>query len=329
MVAGGCSLGSAQGMSWGKAVMTEIKNLSAKQIIERGICAWERADYEAALQLFQAVLENHPGFADVHNKAGLCLAMLGDPESALEEFEKALKISDTYCKRKIGYAEFSVTEGATVTSSGDSCVETASNHYVCTGAEGGYVNVEVCLDCAPEACNSLLIQCVHPYLLNQESCECERLSLNPADPGELEQANQGEELDSLSELAPEMRRCPPGYYLDIEARMCVPAEDPNDCFDPAMLMAVVPAECDDCPPGMHYNEEIGCCEPDERAILEPAAAPSCENFTLQLGTCGGSSQGGCTRPSQYSDAGSCTSAGCAWVPDPNIVTHLAYYCTSP
>jgi tetratricopeptide (TPR) repeat protein len=91
-------------MSWGKAVMSEIKNLSAKQIIERGICAWERADYEAALQLFQAVLENHPGFADVHNKAGLCLAMLGDPESALEEFEKALKISDTYAEAHLNRA---------------------------------------------------------------------------------------------------------------------------------------------------------------------------------------------------------------------------------
>ena len=41
--------------------MSETNNLSAKQLIERGICAWERADYEAALELFQAVLEKHPG----------------------------------------------------------------------------------------------------------------------------------------------------------------------------------------------------------------------------------------------------------------------------
>ena len=84
--------------------MSDINNLSAKQLIERGICAWERADYEAALELFQGVLERHPGFADVHNKAGLCLAMLGDPEAALEEFDQALQISDTYAEAHLNRA---------------------------------------------------------------------------------------------------------------------------------------------------------------------------------------------------------------------------------
>ncbi len=84
--------------------MSDTKNLSAKQLIERGICAWERADYEAALELFRAVLRDHPGFADVHNRAGLCLAMLGDPEAALEEFDKALKISDTYAEAHLNRA---------------------------------------------------------------------------------------------------------------------------------------------------------------------------------------------------------------------------------
>ena len=85
-------------------IMPEKNNLSTKQIIERGICAWERADYEAALDLFLAVLEQHPGFADVHNKAGLCLAMLGDPEAALKEFDKALDISDTYAEAHLNRA---------------------------------------------------------------------------------------------------------------------------------------------------------------------------------------------------------------------------------
>jgi tetratricopeptide (TPR) repeat protein len=84
--------------------MSEINHLTAKQLIERGICAWERADYEAALELFQVVLERHPGFADVHNKAGLCLAMLGDPEAALEEFDHALNISDTYAEAHLNRA---------------------------------------------------------------------------------------------------------------------------------------------------------------------------------------------------------------------------------
>lgn len=84
--------------------MSDIVNLSAKQLIERGICAWERADYEAALELFRGVLKDHPGFADVHNKAGLCLAMLGDPEAALEEFEEALRISETYAEAHLNRA---------------------------------------------------------------------------------------------------------------------------------------------------------------------------------------------------------------------------------
>jgi tetratricopeptide (TPR) repeat protein len=84
--------------------MSDIVNLSAKQLIERGICAWERADYEAALELFRGVLKDHPGFADVHNKAGLCLAMLGDPEAALEEFDEALRISETYAEAHLNRA---------------------------------------------------------------------------------------------------------------------------------------------------------------------------------------------------------------------------------
>jgi tetratricopeptide (TPR) repeat protein len=84
--------------------MSEIHNHSAQQMIERGICAWERSDYEAALDQFKSVLERHPGFADVHNKAGLCLAMLGDPEGALLEFEEALKISDTYAEAHLNRA---------------------------------------------------------------------------------------------------------------------------------------------------------------------------------------------------------------------------------
>ncbi len=84
--------------------MSDFDHLSAKKTIERGICAWERADYEAALENFRVVLEHFPGFADVHNKAGLCLAMLGDPEAALEEFDAALQISDTYAEAHLNRA---------------------------------------------------------------------------------------------------------------------------------------------------------------------------------------------------------------------------------
>ena len=38
---------------------------------------------------------------------------------------------------------------------------------------------------------------------------------------------------------------------------------------------------------------------------------------------------GCTNPSQYSDAASCTAAGCAWVPDPNVIVAVIYHCVAP
>jgi len=84
--------------------MSDIEHLSVKQRIERGVSAWERSDYQSALNDFQAVLADHPGFPDVHNKAGLCLAMLGDPEAALKAFDEAIKIADTYAEAHLNRA---------------------------------------------------------------------------------------------------------------------------------------------------------------------------------------------------------------------------------
>lgn len=44
---------------------------------------------------------------------------------------------------------------------------------------------------------------------------------------------------------------------------------------------------------------------------------------------GRTTTGGCENPSQYTDAGSCTAAGCAWRQNPNIFTAVIYYCTYP
>jgi len=84
--------------------MAEKDSISIQKRIEQGISAWERSDYQTALNDFQAVLAEHPGFPDVHNKAGLCLAMLGDPEGALKEFDEALRLSDTYAEAHLNRA---------------------------------------------------------------------------------------------------------------------------------------------------------------------------------------------------------------------------------
>lgn len=39
--------------------------------------------------------------------------------------------------------------------------------------------------------------------------------------------------------------------------------------------------------------------------------------------------GGCSNPGQYSDASSCTQAGCAWVQDPTVLVAVIYHCVAP
>ncbi len=70
----------------------------ARQIVARGVSAWEQDDFSAALETFLGVLAEHPYFADVHNKAGLCLAMLGRLEEALAHFEAAVTRNPAYAE---------------------------------------------------------------------------------------------------------------------------------------------------------------------------------------------------------------------------------------
>lgn len=77
--------------------MSEDKK-RAREIVARGVSAWERDDFESALATFEKVLEEHPYFADVHNKAGLCLAMMGRLEDALGHFDEALAINPAYAE---------------------------------------------------------------------------------------------------------------------------------------------------------------------------------------------------------------------------------------
>lgn len=70
----------------------------ARDVVARGVTAWERDEFESALGTFREVLAEHPYFADVHNKAGLCLAMLNRPDEALEHFDAALKLNPAYAE---------------------------------------------------------------------------------------------------------------------------------------------------------------------------------------------------------------------------------------
>ena len=78
--------------------------MSFKQTIQRAVSAWEREDYETALATFREVLARNPRFADIQNKAGLCMAMLGDLEGALAAFDAAIALN-------AGYAEAHLNRG--------------------------------------------------------------------------------------------------------------------------------------------------------------------------------------------------------------------------
>jgi tetratricopeptide (TPR) repeat protein len=69
----------------------------ARADVARGISSWERDDFESALETFQGILEEYP-FADVHNKAGLCLAMMGRMEESLAYFDAAIELNSSYAE---------------------------------------------------------------------------------------------------------------------------------------------------------------------------------------------------------------------------------------
>jgi tetratricopeptide (TPR) repeat protein len=69
-----------------------------REIVNRGVSAWERDDFESALAAFEDALIDYPHFADVHNKAGLSLAMLGRLEEALVHFDNALECNPSYAE---------------------------------------------------------------------------------------------------------------------------------------------------------------------------------------------------------------------------------------
>ena len=239
-----------------------------------------------------------------------------------------LDVTDTYCIRKSGSVEFTVSEGATVTSSGDSCVETSPDHYICRGASGGYVNVEVCSDCKPagsesDPCPSVDCE-MGPYTLDPETCTCMM---------HIEGLNNIENEDDAPPPDIVYTPCPPGRYYDWNTESCMPFAafdlglwfNPDDYFfNPGI--PIIPDEFSECPPAWAYNEDEDCCDPKGNLNTDPAER--CESYTLQLGICE-NNQSSCVNPSQYTDANSCTAAYCSWEQNPNVQTYVAYYCTYP
>ena len=79
-------------------------DISVDQRIDRAVSAFQRHDYEDALEDLKKVLEQRPRFPDIWNKAGLCLAMIGELEKALEHLERAIEIAPDYAEAHLNRA---------------------------------------------------------------------------------------------------------------------------------------------------------------------------------------------------------------------------------
>lgn len=78
--------------------------LTAEQRIDRAVSAFQRHDYREALEDLEKVLDEKPTFPDVWNKAGLCLAMLGDLEDALQRLDHAVELAPDYAEAHLNRA---------------------------------------------------------------------------------------------------------------------------------------------------------------------------------------------------------------------------------
>ncbi len=58
-------------------------------------------DYYGAVHLLQEIVESGRDFADCHHLLGLCFAMLGQPQRALEHFARALELNPRYIEAHI------------------------------------------------------------------------------------------------------------------------------------------------------------------------------------------------------------------------------------
>lgn len=71
---------------------------TVRQLLARANAAWDRDDFRSALADSLEVLDQHPDFPDVRNRVGLCRAMLGDLEGALEAFDHAVRLNPGYAE---------------------------------------------------------------------------------------------------------------------------------------------------------------------------------------------------------------------------------------
>src|SRR5688572_860944 len=90
-------------LSGTRAIFRIMEN-DLQQVIQQGRQAFERRNYAEALASFRQVLDQNPNFADIRHLAGLCLSFLGQNESAVQEFDAAVRLNDKYVEAHLNRA---------------------------------------------------------------------------------------------------------------------------------------------------------------------------------------------------------------------------------
>lgn len=75
--------------------------ISDEPLINRARERFALQDYYGAIHLLQEIVESGRSFADCHHLLGLCYAMLGQAQRALEHFGRALELNPRYIEAHI------------------------------------------------------------------------------------------------------------------------------------------------------------------------------------------------------------------------------------
>lgn len=70
--------------------------VSTEHLLQQAHERFAVQDYYGATHILDEILESGRRFADVYQLRGLCLALLGQPEKALEEFDRSLVVNPRY-----------------------------------------------------------------------------------------------------------------------------------------------------------------------------------------------------------------------------------------
>lgn len=78
--------------------------MNTDQLIAKGKESLAQNDYVGAISALREAAEREPGYADVRHLLGLALGLAGQPEAALEEFDRALALNPAYVEAHLNRA---------------------------------------------------------------------------------------------------------------------------------------------------------------------------------------------------------------------------------